>query len=415
MKKILSILTITLIFQTSYSQQPSYDVTAGNGNGLRFWSNDSYKIHMGNSSEYKYGPVTDYSIKMNMNSGAPNRGWTWGVHGVTPVAALSSDGDFQIAKDFRALGNITIDGNNVSFPLNGTPNDPDNYVNKHDFRIRKSNNSFYIGLSNEFNVRKVYLQSGHVGSAYANGTGSISLNPFGGNVGIGTTNPTKLLDVYGDAKIGKLNSRHYQKISSKEWPEIRFETPLSNEKIRIGVAHATNSGFKVEEGDFYVFTATSNTMPLVVNKNGNVHLVNKSGNVGIGTTAPDAKLTVKGKIHAEEVKIDLSVPAPDYVFNKEYELLTIEEVQQYISEKGHLPNIPSAAAMEANGVELGIMNMKLLEKIEELTLYTIEQEKKLKKLETLEKENKILTKELDDQNIRINKLEVIINEIIKKK
>ncbi|WP_255409462.1 LamG domain-containing protein [Aquimarina sp. I32.4] len=103
-----------------------------------------------------------------------------------------------------------------------------------------------------------------------------------------------------------------------------------------------------------------------------------NGKVGIGTTTPDSKLTVKGKIHAEEVKIDLSVPAPDYVFKKEYDLLSIEEVQAHIKEKGHLPNIPSAIEMETNGVELGIMNMKLLEKIEELTLYTIDQEKKIK-------------------------------------
>ncbi|WP_175392650.1 LamG domain-containing protein [Aquimarina megaterium] len=110
--------------------------------------------------------------------------------------------------------------------------------------------------------------------------------------------------------------------------------------------------------------------------NSKVYVTTES--VGIGTANPDSKLTVKGKIHAEEVKIDLSVPAPDYVFTKEYDLLTIEEIQQHIKEKGHLPNIPSAIEMEKNGVELGIMNMKLLEKIEELTLYTIAQEKQLK-------------------------------------
>lgn len=64
----------------SYGQQSNYDVTAGDGNGLRFWGgNDSYKVHMGNTGEYHYGPVTDYSIKMNMNETA-GRGWTWG-HG----------------------------------------------------------------------------------------------------------------------------------------------------------------------------------------------------------------------------------------------------------------------------------------------------------------------------------------------
>jgi len=112
-----------------------------------------------------------------------------------------------------------------------------------------------------------------------------------------------------------------------------------------------------------------------------------SGNVGIGTSTPDAKLTVKGNIHAEEVKVDLNVPAPDYVFKKGYDLKSLEDVQNYIQKHGHLPNIPSAKEMEDNGIDLGVMNMKLLEKIEELILYTVEQEKKLKRQE--EKLNKI--------------------------
>jgi len=72
-------------------------------------------------------------------------------------------------------------------------------------------------------------------------------------------------------------------------------------------------------------------------------------------------------------------------------LKSLEEVQNYIEEHGHLPNIPSAKEMEDSGVQLGVMNMKLLEKIEELTLYTLEQEKRIK---TIEKEK-----------IRIDKLE----------
>ncbi|UGU17910.1 tail fiber protein [Sinomicrobium kalidii] len=97
-----------------------------------------------------------------------------------------------------------------------------------------------------------------------------------------------------------------------------------------------------------------------------------SGKVGIGTDLPDAKLTVNGDIHTKEVKVDLNgAVAPDYVFKEGYELRSLEEVQAHIQEKGHLPGIPSAKEMGEEGINLKEMNLKLLEKVEELTLYVI--------------------------------------------
>jgi hypothetical protein len=92
----------------------SYGVTAGAGNGLKFWNGeDTYKIHMGNSAEYHYGPVTDYSIKTNIDSVGATRGFTWGQNGVTPIAALNvGNGNMQIAGTFTAIGTIT--GSNLS-------------------------------------------------------------------------------------------------------------------------------------------------------------------------------------------------------------------------------------------------------------------------------------------------------------
>lgn len=79
------------------------DVTPGNGNGLRFWSSDLYSITMGNTADYKYGDVTDYSIKMNMNN-QTDRGWTWGVYAAAPIAALNTQGNLQINGDFTVFG-----------------------------------------------------------------------------------------------------------------------------------------------------------------------------------------------------------------------------------------------------------------------------------------------------------------------
>ncbi|MEP5600828.1 MAG: hypothetical protein ABJL44_07365, partial [Algibacter sp.] len=139
---------------------------------------------------------------------------------------------------------------------------------------------------------------------------------------------------------------------------------------------------------------------------------------------------VKGDIHTQEVKVDLlGAVMPDYVFYKDYKLKTLTEVEQYINEKGHLPNIPSAKDVETNGLLLKEMNLKLLEKIEELTLYTIEQEKEIEaskneitilknkatKLDGLQDElqnQKIINKNLEDklktQGLRLQKIETLL-------
>jgi len=85
------------------------DITPGTSHGLRFWSDNQYAIGMGNSSEYHYGPVTDYSIKMHMSNTA-GRGWTWGVDGLTPVAALNTSGAMQIQKSLKVSNNNATGG-----------------------------------------------------------------------------------------------------------------------------------------------------------------------------------------------------------------------------------------------------------------------------------------------------------------
>ena len=119
-----------------------------------------------------------------------------------------------------------------------------------------------------------------------------------------------------------------------------------------------------------------------------------NGNVGIGTANPDEKLTVKGKIHVEEVRVDLSVPA-DYVFQKyytgfsplkkDYKMPTLEDVEVFIKENHHLPEVPSAKQIKEEGLNLKQMTVLLLQKVEELTLYTIEQEKRIKALQKKQK------------------------------
>lgn len=106
------------------------------------------------------------------------------------------------------------------------------------------------------------------------------------------------------------------------------------------------------------------------------------GNVGIGTNNPLAKLDVNGNIHTKEIKVDLD-NWPDYVFEDSYELPSLKFVEKHIKEKGHLHNIPKAELVKTQGIYVGEMNAKLLEKIEELTLYTIEQEHHISTIENV--------------------------------
>lgn len=109
-------------------------------------------------------------------------------------------------------------------------------------------------------------------------------------------------------------------------------------------------------------------------------VLDENGNLGIGTSNPDEKLTVKGKIHTEEVIIDLKIPAPDYVFEKNYPIKSLDELERYIKRYKHLPDIPSAVEFQRKGLSVSEMNMKLLQKVEELTLYVIKLHKEIEVL-----------------------------------
>ncbi|WP_461630263.1 hypothetical protein [Labilibaculum euxinus] len=116
--------------------------------------------------------------------------------------------------------------------------------------------------------------------------------------------------------------------------------------------------------------------------------VSRGGNVGIGTTTANYKLDVVGTIRARELKVDMQ--GADFVFEKDYQLRTIEEVEEFVSVNKHLPEIAPAKEMQENGVNQSEMNQKLLQKIEELTLYVIDLNKKVT---DLQEENQELKKE----------------------
>ncbi|MGY3793727.1 hypothetical protein [Aquimarina sp. 433] len=222
-----------------------------------------------------------------------------------------------------------------------------------------------------------------------------------GNVGIGTTNPNSSLHIRNANGTGSLIVQGKQDATVGNSAEIILSTEHSTANNTSG----TNTGRKAiikavansnwGQNTRLGFYTSSDISSYPVER----MTVSPNGNVGIGTINTQGyKLGVKGKIAAEEVKVALYNDWPDYVFEEDYHLPSLQEVEHHISEKGHLENIPSAAEVAENGIQLGEMNKKLLEKIEQLTLYMIEQNKKteqlIKKSEMLQEEINLLKQQV---------------------
>ena len=207
------------------------------------------------------------------------------------------------------------------------------------------------------------------------------------NVGIGTTAPSTKLHVLDGvpASVQALNSLTKFGIDAAGGGFSEFRTTADNNTYS-GLLFSDNNlgGYvtfrnypddKLHLGAYAGITFDVGTDNNVGGKAERMR-IDGSGNVGIGTSTPDAKLAVKGQIHAQEVKVDLiGAVAPDYVFASNYQLPTLDYIKTYIDQNKHLPEVPSGKEMETNGVNLGEMNMILLKKIEELTLYVIELKK----------------------------------------
>lgn len=217
------------------------------------------------------------------------------------------------------------------------------------------------------------LGAGGGDSYWDTATGGIKY--MDGNVGIGIDSPQELLHINGSVRG---NQSGALRISS------------GNGYIDVGARNTGWAHFVTDRPSFYFNTEIRVASGLIGSYNNDLSLraagstimtLTTGGNVGIGCQNPQTALSVNGTITAKRIDVVEDVPCSDYVFNSDYKLLSLTELNEFIKANKHLPEVPSAEEFQENGYSVGEMDDLLLRKIEELSLYIIDLEKRIAELE----------------------------------
>ena len=203
-------------------------------------------------------------------------------------------------------------------------------------------------------------------------------------VGIGTSTPASVLDIQNSGYTGFF----IKETSGSGAAQFRFRANVGA-FIFDNTAGALQAqiGFNNSSKNMFVRNQVNGDIFLETGNGAHVMKFTADGKLGVNTAAPSETLSVNGKMECEEAQVKTNVA--DYVFHDDYEMFTLEELESYISQNGHLPNIQTQEDVDNNRgrVKLGELSVSLMEKVEELTLHLIEMDKRVK---ALEEENKRL-------------------------
>jgi hypothetical protein len=387
----------------------------GDDGDLQFVGNANYMV---GNDRYAFRAAANENYVLYFN--ATDLRYEFRNSAAEPVMVLGADGNsFRVYDDASEPmlehngDNLTVSSLGVSsgITLEGSPTTTQ-------VRLRLDNNNT--------DGRNWILQSTSAGTPVGAGVFSIrdeeaSANRLVidtlGNVGLGTVTPQAALDVPGTIKIGeagdavagaiRYNSNdRFQGYNGSDWVVLDkgFQwvgNDLDTNIYRLGQVRV-GTGVVFPDDQFVVQTnGTANPFRVRVGTSTKLRVMSTGGtsigtnftnpptdglyvhgdlNVGSTTGATGYKMAVEGKIICEELRVQDQADWPDYVFEEDYELPSIEEFEQSIKELGHLPGVPSAEVVEAEGFHVGEMQATILEKVEELSLYVIELNREIEEL-----------------------------------
>ncbi|OEK03484.1 hypothetical protein BFP97_19030 [Roseivirga sp. 4D4] len=305
----------------------------------------------------------------------------------TTSTGIQYNGNVGIGVDpasykFRIVSSGTDDGQLAFRPIGQEAFLHINNGNNWGLMMRSDVNSPKIGAWNGGSLF-VYPYSSFSGDLDTSKGALATFNFASMRVGIGTTTPGKLLELVNSSaptiKIRHSNEQSSWGVSLSQGDDLKGYLMAAGRDLILGAGWSNKIVIGLSQFDQY---GGKVVMPY--------------GNVGIGTSTPGEKLEVNGTIRSKKVKVE-ATGWPDYVFASNFKLRPLAEVASFIRENQHLPEVPSAEEMEEKGLDLGAMDATLLKKVEELTLYTIDQKKRI-----------------DIQNEKIKKQSVMIKDLMQR-
>lgn len=373
------------------------------GSGMSLYVNENIDIIGNNPSAYHLGVFVD-TIQDARNLTFVINGFTqnYSYHPKNPAIIIRysvideepSVGTHFLGGDVEVYsGMLSTSGYQEFFNTKVTAvlgNGYDHYTCFGDARggmIRGSNAGYLVisGNPNGYGDKNVYI------NRYTPNA-DVILTSSSGNVGIGVDNPTEKLQIAGAIRgsgpHGQLMIRTdsgYVYIGAKAGTTMNFTTTCN--KYEFDKPIFTQSGI--------IASNQGKNLTLQTNFSPRITILQNNGNVGIGTTSPLYKLHVNGSLKATNVNtttlnaseivaediIVQTASGADFVFDEDYSLCALEEIDSFIKQNKHLPEIQSAYDMQKNGINVNQFQIQLLQKIEELTLYIIKQDARIKELE----------------------------------